>query len=88
MRSEKEMIWMNASRIVATVTHAQAIWDRPKMQFKRKSVCGQIPFTSLNSAVAGFVQIADPDPAAFGLLDPAPKSLINGSWLCHGFAKS
>lgn len=76
-RSQKQVIWPNTRRIVATVQNLHSIWDWAVRQYPRGTMRTDIsrrPIVLVNSSIAIFVAQSSPFPAAVALADRFPES--------------
>ncbi len=62
MSSEKQMVRINAARIVTSVANAKTTWYNPLMKLIRNSVSPEIFFVSPKSTVPVFVFMTSPFP--------------------------
>ena len=87
--SQKQMIWSNAWRIVATMANKLSFWNRPIVQFERKSISqhGLSWVSCLNAAISFPVFRSLPNPTMRGFIDVFPKSNFGWNHLkeCIGF---
>lgn len=85
LRSLEKMCRIHAGRIIALVKNGKSFFYLSKMQFPAKAMCqAQSYIVSrggwAKDAVASFVAVSHPLPAAVRLVDLGPKSLIRGAF--------
>jgi len=80
--SKKEMFWIHAERIVASVEHQFVFGDGSKMNNPRNVVCPVIPFSvggSHGNESVVIVRGSDPKPTALCFVNELPEPLSHGS---------
>jgi hypothetical protein len=75
--AQKEMAWIDASRIVAPMAHKQTLWNKAMMQFVRVAV-SKIVIFCVKPAVTGLRDAACPFPAIISLtfINESPKAFL------------
>jgi len=83
LRSEKQMVGIDARWVVALVAHTKTSWNRTSMEFP----CQAMRFNSL-SVVSEFAvavaRTASPDPARIGFFDALPERVFQPIWSMIG----
>lgn len=72
--TEKQMIWVHASRIIAGMANSHSFWNRAIVNFIRNS--GADMGFPLNHASSVNISGSNPKPTAFGFLDLLPKQFL------------
>lgn len=74
-RAQKEVVWTNTRRVVASMTHSHIVRDRSVSQLPRKARCSKLDTSMLQPAVTTATSISCPRPAPISLrrVDMTPK---------------
>lgn len=81
LRSQKQMGRIYTARIIAMVQDKQTIWNRPIMQFPRKTMGRNRTTSNRKAPIASRICSCCPIPASQTLLDMRPKSYFIGRFL-------